>query len=103
MPREQNLQQITRYADMLSGMGTKPGFGPDGLVVGEIGQELDIPGSTLSHHLQKLKHENLVKVRRETTFLWYSADTEERLAFLYAGCCTRNKAVEPHAVIRVCE
>jgi ArsR family transcriptional regulator, arsenate/arsenite/antimonite-responsive transcriptional repressor len=80
MPREQNLQQITRYADMLSGMGTKPGFGPDGLVVGEIGQELDIPGSTLSHHLQKLKHENLVKVRRETTFLWYSADTEELLS-----------------------
>jgi hypothetical protein len=42
---------------------------------------LDNPGSTLSHHLQKLKHENLVKVRREATFLWYSADTEELLSF----------------------
>jgi len=49
---------------------------PDGLVVGEIGNELAIPSSTLSHHLEKLKNEDLVKVRREGTFLWYTANTE---------------------------
>lgn len=35
---------------------------PDGLVVGEIQSELEIPNSTLSHHLEKLKNEDLVKV-----------------------------------------
>jgi DNA-binding transcriptional ArsR family regulator len=114
MAKKPNLEQVTRYADMLSAMGTEPRLRimqlllsahPDGLVVGEIGTELDIPGSTLSHHLEKLTHEGLVKVRREGTFLWYSANTEalqELLGFLYAECCTRNQAIEPHTIIRLC-
>jgi DNA-binding transcriptional ArsR family regulator len=75
------------------------------MVAGEIGNELGIPGSTLSHHLEKLKNERLVKVRREGTFLWYSANTEglqELLGFLYAECCTRNKAIEPQAIVSCC-
>jgi DNA-binding transcriptional ArsR family regulator len=79
---------------------------PDGLVVGEIGNELEIPSSTLSHHLEKLKNEDLVKVRREGTFLWYSANIEvlqELLGFLYAECCTRNKAIEPKNFISICK
>jgi len=114
MPKKSDLQQIARYADMLSAMGTEPRLRimrmllsahPDGLVVGEIGTELEIPSSTLSHHLEKLKHEDLVKVRREGTFLWYSANTEalqELLGFLYAECCTRNKAIEPQTIVRLC-
>ncbi len=102
---------IPRYADMFSAMGTEPRLKimrlllsahPEGMVVGEIGSELEIPNSTLSHHLEKLRNEDLVKVRREGTFLWYSANTqalEQLLAFLYAECCTRNKAVEPHKVV----
>jgi DNA-binding IclR family transcriptional regulator len=43
---------------------------PQGLVVGDIQDELGIPASTLSHHLHKLKNEELVWVRREGTFLW---------------------------------
>jgi DNA-binding transcriptional ArsR family regulator len=69
---------------------------PPDQFVGEIGAELDIPSSTLSHHLKKLKNEDLVRVRREGTFLWYSANTEalqELLGFLYGECCTRNKAI----------
>ena len=49
---------------------------PYDLVVGEIGSELSIPPSTLSHHLEKLKNEALVKVRRESTFLRYTANTQ---------------------------
>lgn len=78
---------------------------PDGLVVGEIQEELDIPNSTLSHHLDKLKNEDLVKVQRESTFLRYTANTEalqELLQFLYAECCTRNKAVKPQSVVQIC-
>jgi ArsR family transcriptional regulator len=73
--------------------------------VGDIINELGITASTLSHHLDKLKNEDLVKVRREGTFLWYSANAEalqELLGFLYAECCTRNKAVEPQAIVRLC-
>jgi ArsR family transcriptional regulator len=109
-----NPKQIARYADMFSAMGTEPRLRimqallsahPDGLVVGEIQEELDIPNSTLSHHLEKLKNEDLVHVQRESTFLRYTANTEvlqELLRFLYAECCTRNKALKPKEIIQVC-
>jgi len=76
---------------------------PEGMVVGDIATELDVPASTLSHHLEKLKNEDLVGVRREGTFLRYSANTDalrEILAFLYAECCTRNKAIRPDKITR---
>jgi ArsR family transcriptional regulator len=110
MTTKHESEEITRFADMFSAMGTEPRLRimqlllsahPDGLVVGEIGDELDISNSTLSHHLEKLKHESLVNVQRERTFLRYSANTEalaELLGFLYAECCTRNKAVRPQAI-----
>ena len=78
---------------------------PGGLVVCEIQNELGIPNSTLSHHLDKLKNEDLVRVRRERTFLRYTANTEalqELLQFLYAECCTRNQAVKPQDVVQIC-
>ena len=78
---------------------------PEGLVVGEIQEELDIPSSTLSHHLDKLRNEGLVKVQRESTFLRYTADTDalqQLLGFLYAECCTRNKALKPEQVLQCC-
>ena len=107
-------EEITRFADMFSAMGTGPRLRimrlllsafPEGMVVGDIGDDLGIAASTLSHHLEKLKNEDLVKVRREGTYLWYSANGEALqylLGFLYAECCTRNKAVEPRAIVRLC-
>lgn len=77
---------------------------PQGLVVGDIQDELGIPASTLSHHLDKLKNEELVRVRREGTFLWYTAKTEslqEIINFLYAECCTRTKAIEPGELVAI--
>src|SRR5277367_1605541 len=112
---KKNAEQVARFADMFSAMGTEPRLRimqlllsahPDGLVVGDIQSELEIPNSTLSHHLDKLKNEDLVLVRRESTFLRYSANTaalQEVLQFLYAECCTRNKAVEPRDVIQICK
>jgi DNA-binding transcriptional ArsR family regulator len=79
---------------------------PEGLVVGDIQGELEIPNSTLSHHLEKLKTEGLVEVQREGTFLRYTADTgalQELLQFLYAECCTRNKALKPEQIVRICK
>ena len=110
-----STEDVTRYADMLTAMGTEPRLRimrlllsahPEGLVVGEIQSELEISASTLSHHLEKLKHEGLVKVTREGTFLRYVANAEalgELLSFLYAECCTRNKAIKPEKVIQLCK
>ncbi len=109
--QKRNAEQVIRYADMLAAMGTESRLRimqllltahPDGMVAGDIGTELDIPSSTLSHHLDKLRNEDLVRVRRDGTFLWYSANAEalqELLGFLYAECCTRNNAVEPRKVV----
>jgi DNA-binding transcriptional ArsR family regulator len=107
--------EITRFADMFSAMGAGPRLRimrvllsahPEGMIVSDIGSELGIPASTLSHHLEKLKNEDLVKVKREGTYLWYSANAEvlqELLGFLYAECCTRNRAIEPQAIVRLCK
>jgi len=114
-PVKKNAEQVAKFADMFSAMGAEPRLRimqlllsahPDGLVVGEIQAELEIPNSTLSHHLDKLRNEDLVLVRRESTFLRYTANTEalqEVLQFLYAECCTRNKAVAPRDVIQICK
>jgi ArsR family transcriptional regulator, arsenate/arsenite/antimonite-responsive transcriptional repressor len=102
--------KIARYADMMAALGTETRLRivrlllsahPYGLVVGEIGSELNIPPSTLSHHLEKLKNEDLVRVRRESTFLRYTANTQalqDILAFLFAECCTRNAAIKPEDI-----
>ena len=106
-------EQVMRYADMFAAMGAEPRLRimqllltahPHGLVVGDIQYVLGIPASTLSHHLDKLRNEELVKVWRQGTFLRYTANTEalqELLNFLYAECCTRNKAVKPGDLVLI--
>jgi ArsR family transcriptional regulator, arsenate/arsenite/antimonite-responsive transcriptional repressor len=108
-------ERVAKYADMFSAMGTEPRLRimqllltahPEGLVVGDIQAELEIPNSTLSHHLEKLKSEGLVEVQREGTFLRCTANTDalqELLQFLYAECCTRNKALKPEQIVRICK
>ncbi len=108
-----HADDVLRYAEMFSAMGTEPRLRimrlllsahPDGMVVGDIQRELEIPGSTLSHHLEKLRQEALVTVTRNGTYLRYAASTEalrDLLGFLYAECCTRNRAVNPQEVVWV--
>lgn len=106
--------QIAQYADMFSAMGAEPRLRvmqlllsahPEGMVVNEIQAEMGIPNSTLSHHLDKLRNEGLINVRRESTFLRYTANTEalrEILQFLYSECCTRNQAVKAQDIVQIC-
>lgn len=108
--RDKEADKVVRFADMFSAMGTEARLRvirlllaahPEGMVVGEIASELRIPASTLSHHLDKLRNETLVQSRRDGTFLHYTANTDalrELLAFLYAECCTRNKAIQPEKI-----
>jgi len=110
-PAKLKQEEVSLYADTFAALGSEPRLRimrlllwahPDGLVVGEIAGQLDVTASTLSHHLDKLRNEDLVHVHREGTFLRYSANTaalERLLGFLYAECCTRNKAVEPRKVV----
>lgn len=107
--------QVERYADMLTAMGTESRLRimrlllaahPEGLVVGEIQAELGLSASNLSHHLDKLKNEELVQVKREGTFLRYTANAEalrELLVFLYAECCTRSSAVQADWISQCCK
>jgi DNA-binding transcriptional ArsR family regulator len=107
------LDPTPRYADMLAALGAEPRLRilrlllsahPDGLVVSDIQSELGIPASTLSHHLDKLKNEELVRVKRESTFLRYTANTQaltELLQFLYAECCTRSQAIPPQTIVQI--
>jgi ArsR family transcriptional regulator len=109
-----DAEETARYADMLAALGAEPRLRivrlllaahPEGLVVGEIGSELSIPPSTLSHHLDKLKNEGLVSVRRDGTFLCHTANTkalQDLVGFLFAECCTRNKAIRPEAITCAC-
>ena len=109
--KKNDTRQTARFASMLAAMGTEPRLRivrllltahPQGMVVGEIAQELAIANSTLSHHLDKLRGEGLVTVQREGTYLRYAANTQslqDLLGFLYAECCTRNKAVEPARIL----
>ena len=106
-------EDIDRYAEMFGAIGAGPRLRimrvilsahPDGMVVGDIQNETGVAGSTLSHHLDKLRNQGLIAVRRERTFLWYSVRIEslrELLSFLYAECCTRNRVIEPGALITI--
>jgi ArsR family transcriptional regulator len=114
MNQSSRSEDTIRFADMFAAMGTESRLSimqllltahPEGMVVGELQAELGLSGSNMSHHLDKLKNEGLVRVSREGTYLRYAANTEalgELLSFLYAECCTRNKAVEPAQVIQIC-
>lgn len=104
---------MAKYAGMLSAMGTEPRLRimqlllsahPDGLVAGDIHEKADIPNSTLSYHLEKLKSKELVNLHRESTFLRYTANTEalgELLRFLFAECCIRNHVLTLQQIVQL--
>ena len=106
--------EVERVADIFAAMGSAPrvqilrlllSAHPEGLVVGDIQSELKIPNSTLSHHLEKLKVQGLVEVRRDRQFLWYTANTKtlrNLLSFLFAECCSRNHVIEAGEIVQIC-
>src|SRR3989475_12630543 len=107
MLRGPSPERFSRFADMFSAIGAEPRLRilrillaahPQGLVVNEIQEALGIPAPTLSHHLEKLKHEGLVSVRRERQFLGYAANTgalKGLMGFLYEDRGTRTQAITP--------
>lgn len=70
--------------------------GPEGIPVGEIQRLLDIPASTLSHHIRRLMQVGLVVQRRESRTLYCTAGIDalrELIEYLLSECCTGNIAL----------
>ena len=113
--RKTTPEEIVRFADMLAAIGNESRLRitqllltahPDGMVAGEIQAELGVSASNLSHHLEKLKHEAVIDVKREGSFLRYTANTEaiqQLLTFLFSECCARTKAIKPDKIIQLCK
>ncbi|GIU74871.1 MAG: hypothetical protein KatS3mg004_1958 [Bryobacteraceae bacterium] len=105
---------VPRYADVFAALGTEARLRilrlllathPDGMFAGELQAALGIPASTLSHHLEKLKHERLVRAHRKGTFLRYTADIDtlrEVVTFLYGECCGRKDVTRLGDITQSC-
>jgi DNA-binding transcriptional ArsR family regulator len=110
MKKQPSVEDVSGYAEMLATMGASTRLRimqlllsarSDGMVVGDIASELQIPGSSLSHHLEKLKNRGLVAAKREGTFLRYTVNRKtlrELVLFLYDECCIRNQVIAPEAI-----
>ena len=64
--------------------------GPEGLAAGRIGEQLKVPGATMSFHLKELTRAGLISARQERQFIYYAADFErmaELMTFLTENCC----------------
>jgi len=57
--------------------------------VGEIQEAVEIPGPTLSHHLDILRRAGLVESRKEERYIYYSVQRERITALvrLLTACC----------------
>jgi ArsR family transcriptional regulator, arsenate/arsenite/antimonite-responsive transcriptional repressor len=96
--------KLDRHAEQLSALGHPVRLsilrfvvqsGEAGAPAGEIQSHVDLPASTLSHHLKRLADAGLLKARGEGTFHYYSADyTSLRTLtdYLWEDCCRRGKS-----------
>jgi len=71
---------------------------PEGTVVGDLQNKLDIPWSTLSHHLDKLASAGLLRTRPDGKFIYYRADyaaLRSLTDYLWEDCCKGGKKGAP--------
>lgn len=67
--------------------------GKAGAAAGEIQEHVDLPASTLSHHLKRLTDAALLTTRAEGTFHYYSAEyigLRKLTNYLWEDCCARG-------------
>jgi DNA-binding transcriptional ArsR family regulator len=71
--------------------------GNTGCPVGEIRKKIDIPASTLSHHIAKLVHAGLVTQERDSRILFCKADfgnMNDLVAFMAHNCCVDESSLD---------
>jgi DNA-binding transcriptional ArsR family regulator len=115
LPEKREPIDFVKFADILAALGTEPRLRivyhllrahPDGMVAGEIQNELGMQPSAVSHHLEKLKNEDLVHVQREGSYLRYTANPDvlqDLLTFLFSQCCANTSVVPAESVFKVCQ
>ena len=96
--------KLERHAEQLSALGHPVRLkilrhvvqaGPDGAAAGDIQAHVDLPASTLSHHLKRLVDARLLTTRSEGTFHYYSADYTALRAltdYVWEDCCKRGNS-----------
>ncbi len=100
-------RKLERHAEQLSALGHPARLSivrfivqgdPHGTAAGEIQEHVDLPASTLSHHLKRLASCGLLEARHEGTFIYYRADyaaLQALTAYLWEDCCKRGRAGSP--------
>lgn len=67
--------------------------GGEGMAVSDIQTKLDVPGSTLSHHLHRLMQVDLVRQQREGRVLRCTANyqaVQDVIEYLMEQCCAES-------------
>jgi DNA-binding transcriptional ArsR family regulator len=96
--------KLERHAEQLSALGHVARLsllraivqaGPEGVSTTDLQNKLDIPWTTLNHHLDRLVDAGLVSARREGKFVFHSADYAALRGltdFIWEDCCKRGKS-----------
>ncbi|MFT3927685.1 MAG: metalloregulator ArsR/SmtB family transcription factor [Myxococcales bacterium] len=96
--------KLEQHAEQLSALGHPVRLsvlrflvqgGPEGTSAGDIQAHVDLPASTLSHHLKRLLEAGLITTRSEGTFHYYApqlAALRSLTAYLWEDCCKRGKS-----------
>ena len=94
--------KLERHAEQLSALGHPIRLkilrfvvqaGPEGAPAGDIQTHVDLPASTLSHHLRRLSDAGVLSSRSEGTFLYYAAEYASLRGltdYLWEDCCKRG-------------
>lgn len=94
--------KLERHAEQLSALGHPMRLailrfvvqsGDGGASAGEIQSRVELPASTLSHHLKRLVDAGLLRSRSEGTFHYYSAEYPALRGltdYLWEDCCKRG-------------
>jgi DNA-binding transcriptional ArsR family regulator len=85
-----NATRLAIYRDLIE-------VGHKGSPVGEIRKKLNIPASTLSHHIAKLVHAGLITQERDSRTLYCKADftnLDALMTFLVKNCCAEDSCIQ---------
>jgi ArsR family transcriptional regulator, arsenate/arsenite/antimonite-responsive transcriptional repressor len=95
--------KLERHAEQLGALGHPARLaivreivqsGAEGTSITALQERLDIPWTTLNHHLDRLVASGLVTVRRDGKHAFHTADYAALKAltdFLWEDCCKRGK------------
>lgn len=98
--------ELERAAQQLAALGNQTRLavyriliqaGPAGSSVGDIRDQLEVPASTLSHHIARLIHAGLIMQERESRTLYCKADFKNMdalMTFLVDNCCDGNSCIQ---------